>query len=489
MTAVAVDPQHGELARHALRELVLTTPEKPNRLSADALALARRALAEQHRPAVSLPGDDKDSASRATGGKSPGARPLDEGPGGGPRLADSIRMLGTAIRYQPGIFAVATAGAVAFCLMPVMVVVLIHLTVDRLWLPAIRTGHFDSSVAWRVAAGCFVVFGVRAAGLFAGRVAGMVMRLRLQDSDQRWLVDKYVEATVDWHDHHHPRDLVTTAERSVENSWRPVASLPFAVGGAVSLLAAIGVLGYLSWWLALIGLAVLAALLGLSIVFLRSAGPLADRARGLRRDVFERTDRASAPPDSSATGGSPPDPQAAFGRVSADFRNVLIRLRRRRGLFVPLFGGLPTGAMLVAVAVAGLTPLSGGGVDMVSAMVLFALLPAPVLAIGSVVLDMPNGVRGRDRVRELAAEAAGPAADGGRRAGLDRRDVPMSATVPSTAFPPFRECPRLNQLADGSVCVSPRRRAEPDDHGDRGRRRWSRSHRPGATAEKEGIVR
>jgi hypothetical protein len=475
MAAVAAGPDHREPALHALRELVRTAAA-PDRLSPEALALARRTLAEQHQHAVPLPHGDEDIA----GGDDPdpsAARPLRQGPGGAPALTESARVLAAAVRQQPQVFSVAAGGAVAFCLAPVLVVLLFQEVMDRLWIPAVRTGQVDLRTACLLAVAILGLFAVRAGGLVATRLGGVLMRRRLQDAQQRKVVDKYAEAPVAWHADRRPAELIALAERSAERVSRPLGPLPLAVGSAVTLLVVIAALGHLTWWLALIGVATVAVLGALGIAFLRSAGPPAERARALRKQIFDLTGRGDDPAREAGSERPDPDRVAAFQAASDELRVVMIGLRRRRSAFLSLFCASPVAGMLLAVVIAGRHPLAGGVADLVTAVILLALLPAPVVAIGSVIAELPTGLLGLSRIETLCtgATAAAPG-----EPGLVLATAPAFSSVPA--------CGKLDRLADSSAYLGSRRNSRPGGDPHPHRRGWLSTHRAGAATGKTGTI-
>ncbi|MFC7483399.1 hypothetical protein ACFQX7_29985 [Luedemannella flava] len=162
----------------------------------------------------------------------------------------------------------------------------------------------------------------RAIGLFVSRVGAQTMRRRLSDATQRAVVDQYVEAPVAWHEQRHPDDLVATADGAADTSWRPVDPVPIAVGSAVMVVAAILALFYLAWWLAAIGVLLLAGQGILTVAFLRAVDRHADRARSLRAEIIEMTQHES---------GEPADMIASFGAASGQLSTEMIRVRGLKG--------------------------------------------------------------------------------------------------------------------------------------------------------------
>ncbi len=448
MAVVATDPEHREQALHALRELV-RTGAAPERLTPEALGLARRTLAVLHQNTVGKP-----HGEGLAGGRDPdayAARPLRVGPGGAPALTESGRVLAEAVRREPGVFTIATAAAVAYRLIPVLVVLLIPAIVDRLWLPAMRTGQVDTRMAGLLAAAFFFLFAVRAGGVFATRLGAMMLRRRLQDAQQRRVVDKYVEAPVAWHADHQPQDLIATAERSAEKVWRPLAPLPHALGSTVKIVAVLVALAHLGWWLAAIGTVTVVVLAALGNAYLRSVGPHAERARALRKEVFGLTERASTP--GRDTPGA--DQVAIFAGVSDELCAVMIKLRRRRTAFISLFCALPVASMLLAITLAGSRPLAGGIACLVSAVVLLGLLPAPVVAIGAVIAELPTGLLGLSRIERLCDGAAGEQAEPAR---------PELVHATAAAFSAVPACGKLDRLADSSAYLETRRTSRRGAH-------------------------
>jgi len=313
-------------------------------------------------------------------------------PVAGPRLGDSARSLVRVIRTEPLMFAVPIIGSVVVSLLTVAVALGLNGAVRYLWEPALYDGHFDIPAAGAAALICMVVFAAKAGGLFARRVGGFLLRVRLRDGTQSAVLDRYVEAPVDWHRRQRPQDLVSAADSAVEAAWRPVAPLSLAVGGLVMLVLALGSLSFMDWRLVVIGLALLGGMAAVNIAVLHRVGAHADRAQELRMEVFEMTRQAL---------DHAHDDQSAFRAKSAQLREVMIRVRGIRGVFVQVRGILPAFGTLAAVAVVmWRLPSGANAADLVSAAFLLAALPSPIAAVGSVIAELPGGARGASLVRQ-----------------------------------------------------------------------------------------
>ncbi|WP_344133925.1 hypothetical protein [Luedemannella flava] len=460
LAALTEDPGCGSDAVAALRALI--EAPRPGRLCEYALQTARRALADHCPP--------RPVADAGTG--TPGPAPVDaishlaasaDPAAARPRLRDGLRIFVDAARYEPRLFVISVVGGATFSLLGLVVWLVLRDVVDRAWGPALTTGHIDVAAVTSLAALAVFASVGRAIGLFVSRVGAQTMRRRLSDATQRAVVDQYVEAPVAWHEQRHPDDLVATADGAADTSWRPVDPVPIAVGSAVMVVAAILALFYLAWWLAAIGVLLLAGQGILTVAFLRAVDRHADRARSLRAEIIEMTQHES---------GEPADMIASFGAASGQLSTEMIRVRGLKGAVAPLLAAVPVIGILAAAGIGAwhLQPGAAGAADLVSATVLLAALPAPVLAVGTVMAGLPTGVRALRSVRGVLADAdpIRPAriAIGATPTRADLAAQRQGGGVPTVELPDNAgRCDRLDTLADGAALVRRARNAAPHPAG------------------------
>jgi ABC-type multidrug transport system fused ATPase/permease subunit len=318
-------------------------------------------------------------------------------------LVRGLRILGVAIREQPGYFAVAVAGSVVFSLLAIVTAYVIGAIVGEVIVPAFRRGAVDVGLLVLAAAALISLSLLRVAGIFARRLGAGFMQYRLQASYRRRVTRRYLELPVAWHHRHATGTLLSNANSDVEAAWFPIAPLPFAVGTVVMLLAALGSVFVTDWALGLVGLAIFPTLLGLNVVYSRRMAPRQARAQQVRAEVsaiaHESFDGALVVKTMGREGAE----TRRFGARAVELRDILISIGRLRGLFDPILESLPSVGTL-AVLLIGAWRLGQGAISvtqLVSVAFLFTVLAFPIRAIGWVLAELPRSVVGWDRLQHV----------------------------------------------------------------------------------------
>ncbi|MFS8479799.1 MAG: ABC transporter ATP-binding protein [Micromonosporaceae bacterium] len=330
-------------------------------------------------------------------------------------LGKGLRVLGRAIREQPGVFTVGVVGSSFFGLFTISTAYVVGEVTDRVVLPAFeRRAVAPAALALGAAAILAVSLG-KVAAIFARRLGAGAMQYRLQAAYRRRVTRRYLELPVAWHQRHATGTLLSNANSDVEAMFFPIAPLPFAVGTLVMLVAAVASLFVVDWVLALVGCALFPALFGLNVVYSRVMAPRQARAQQLRAEVSAIAHESFDGALVVKTMGREAAETERFSARAFELRDALVRVGRVRGLFDPLLETLPSLGTL-AVLVVGALRLRAGAVDIgevVAVAFLFTVLAFPVRAIGWVLAELPRSVAGWERVRHVLS-ATGEMAYGTR---------------------------------------------------------------------------
>jgi len=318
-------------------------------------------------------------------------------------LGKGLRVLGRAIREEPGVFTVGVVGSTFFGLFTISTAFVVGEVTDRVVLPAFeRRAVAPAALALGAAAILAVSFG-KVAAIFARRLGAGAMQFRLQAAYRRKVTRRYLELPVAWHQRHATGTLLSNANSDVEAMFFPIAPLPFAVGTLVMLVAAVASLFVVDWVLALVGCALFPALFGLNVVYSRVMAPRQARAQQLRAEVSAIAHESFDGALVVKTMGREAAETERFSARAFELRDALVRVGRVRGLFDPLLEALPSLGTL-AVLVVGALRLRAGAVDIgevVAVAFLFTVLAFPVRAIGWVLAELPRSVAGWERVRHV----------------------------------------------------------------------------------------
>ncbi len=331
-------------------------------------------------------------------------------------LRRGFRVLGIAVREEPGIFAVAVGGSAVYGAMTVGQAWVVGEVTDRVVVPAFREGRTTAGALAVAALAVVAVSLLKAAGILARRLCGGVMQFRLQATYRRRVTRQYLRLPLAWHQRHPTGQLLSNANADVEAIWYPIAPLPMAVGVIVMILAAVAAMLATDPVLGIVGLCLFPAVFALNVVYQRRLSPIATRAQQLRAEVsgvaHESFDGALV----VKTLGREAEETARFRRAAEELRDAQIAVGRVRGTFDPLLEALPHLAVLAALLI-GVRRVESGSIapgELVQVAYLITLLAFPVRAIGWVLGEMPRSVVGYDRVSRVLD--AGGALDYGEAA-------------------------------------------------------------------------
>jgi len=346
-------------------------------------------------------------------------------------IGRGLRVLWAGVRHEPKIFTIATIGSVLFGLLTIGTAYVLGYVVGHVVEPAFATHRYEWGTLMLAAGAVLAVSAGKVLGIFGRRLGSGFMQFRLQATYRRKVTRRYLELPPAWHARHSTGSLLSNANSDVEATWWPIAPLPFALGSIVMMVAAVVVLFFTDWVLALVGLAVFPALFTLNVVYSRRMAPRQAKAQSLRAAVsgiaHESFDGALV----VKTMGREQAETERFAAKAAELRDALIRVGRLRGIFDPSLESLPSVGTL-AVLVAGAWRVNAGAIslqELISVTLLFTVMAFPVRSIGWVLGELPRSVAGWDRVQrvltatgEMAYGESGVPGDGPAELAFDRVD-------------------------------------------------------------------
>ncbi|WP_246497395.1 ABC transporter ATP-binding protein [Sphaerisporangium rubeum] len=318
-------------------------------------------------------------------------------------MREGFRVIGHAVRGEPGIFAGAVLGSAVYGVMTVGASWALGKATEEVVLPAFRDGHATTGALLAAALLIVGVAVLKAAGVIARRVLAGIMQYRMQARSRRDVTRQYLRLPLAWHHRHPTGQLLSNAGSDVEAAWGPLAPLPMAVGVVVMLVTAAVAIVLVDPVLALIGFLIFPAIAVLNFVYQRRLSPLVMKAQQLRAEVSEIAHESFDGALVVKTLGREDDEAARFQAKAARLRDANIAVGRIRGMFDPLLEALPTLGVL-AVLGFGALRLSSGGVtagELIQVAYLFTLLAFPIRALGWVLAELPRSVVGWTRVQAV----------------------------------------------------------------------------------------
>jgi ATP-binding cassette subfamily B protein len=322
-----------------------------------------------------------------------------------------IRLLGTAVRREPRAFAYALTGSAVYAGAAVASAWALGWGTDRVVIPEYRNGGTDKAALLSV---CLVILGItlcKSLGFVAREYFSAVMRYRMQAHYQRQLTRRYTRLPLAWHQGRSTGELLSTINADVETAWQGVGMLPMASSAVLMVVVGLGDMLLVDPWLAGVGLALFATIVGFSLVYERHAGPLVARAQSLRGEVSAVAHESFDGALVVKTLGREDSEARRFAEVSGRLREANIAAGRIRSLFDPVMEALPNLGML-AMLVLGCVRLSAGSIapgDVVQLAYLISVLSFPLVSIGWIMGEFPANAVADARVDAvLSAEDTMP---------------------------------------------------------------------------------
>ncbi|MBO0892360.1 MAG: ABC transporter ATP-binding protein [Acidothermales bacterium] len=348
-----------------------------------------------------------------------------------------VRLLATAVREEPRIFAGALIGSGLYGGMTVASASALGWATNHAVIPAFRSGH---PVTGTLVAGACLIVAVallKVLGIIGRKILAGIMQYRLMATYRRRVTRQYLRLPFEWHKQHPTGQLLSNANSDVETLWAVIAPLPMALGVVVMVFVSVVSMWLTDAVLALVGVCVFPLLAVINYVYQRRMRPVAMRSQHLRGDVSSAAHESFEGALVVKTLGLEDAETGRFRRVSDELRDTNIRLGRIFGVFDPIMDALPNLGVL-AVLLVGSIRLEAGVLSagsLVSVAYLFTLLAFPIRAFGWVLGGLPRSVVGWDRVRYvLDARGELPFGDeDGGRPGADQARLRLDAV--SFAYP------------------------------------------------------
>jgi ABC-type multidrug transport system fused ATPase/permease subunit len=318
-------------------------------------------------------------------------------------LGPGLRVLGRAVRDEPGMFTFGVLGSTLFAVMTVASAYVVGSVVGRVAIPAFAAHHAATGGLALGAAAIIAVAVLKVVGVFGRRLGAGRMQFNLEARYRRQVSRRYLDLPVAWHQRHATGTLLSNANADVEAAWWLIAPFPFAVGALVMLAAAVISLLIVDWVLALVGIGLFPLLFGVNVLFSRAIAPRVGRAQQLRAEVSAVAHESFDGALVVKTMGREDAETRRFARRSDELRDAMISVGRVRGLFDPVVDALPSLGTL-AVLLVGALRLRAGAInlgDVVSVSFLFTVLGFPVQAIGYLLAEMPRSAAGWERVARV----------------------------------------------------------------------------------------
>jgi ABC-type multidrug transport system fused ATPase/permease subunit len=372
-------PEYGAAARSILESFVTEAGGGPGgQLS---MAAARRAAELLASPAAMPP--------EAAGGRPPLPRSaMSAAPRSGSALAAMVRH---GLRRQPGRLTVALIGSVSVGLAAVAIAVALAEAARRLSeSDGSDPGPFAAIAALVLALGM-----LRGVCVYAVHVCIGGVQVGLATADRQKIVRANLRSPYARVREQADDAGLALVDADRERAWHPMASLPFVVGTAAAMLAAIATLAASDPAVGAVGAAMFGFLVTGSGLYIRTLTPFAARARALAKDVHAAArDGVDAAVLAATVAG--PERARDFAAASDALRDARLKLDAVRRRYTLALDIAPVLGALAVIGVVVWRDLSGpaGVTVVVTAVLLFGFMALPVRAMAWFAYSLPGSAAG-----------------------------------------------------------------------------------------------
>ncbi|WP_375502430.1 ABC transporter ATP-binding protein [uncultured Jatrophihabitans sp.] len=278
---------------------------------------------------------------------------------------------------------------------------------DHLVVPALDGRRVSAGVWWASALLIAGISAVRASTIFIRGVATGRVQYRAQARTRRSVVSRFLSFDADWHRSRSPGTLLAHAMSDVDAMWSPMQYAYFAAGMVFMLLLALAELFWRDAWLGLLGVVLVALVLGVNVVYQRLLAPraqLAQAARGSLGAIAHESIEGGAVVRSL---GLVDGQDERFAPAVERLRVADMRLARISSVFDPLLELLPTVAILATLAV-GAPRVETGGLsvgDLVGVVYLLITASIPLSVISRFLSMLPMSRAGAERIDAVVGDA------------------------------------------------------------------------------------
>lgn len=316
-----------------------------------------------------------------------------------------MRIVGSYIAAHPLPFSISVFGAAIYAAATVASTIVLGRIIDRVLVPAFRTGVSTRAIVGAVVA-IMAVAVVRAGSIMLRRYFSGMAGARMQASLRTRVADRYRDLPLAYHRAKPTGELIAHVEADVVAAVDVLQPVPFAVGVILLVAFALVSLAVTDLYLALVGFSLLPTLAIMNRSFAR-------RMEGPAMRTQQKIGEVSAVAHESIDGALI---VKTLGRERAEADRLAVKaeeLRRERvdagyvrAGFEPALEALPSLGIILLLAVGSWRVSTGADTvgTIVRFVALFNLLAWPMRFIGWVLSDLPRAVVGRERLEEVFTE-------------------------------------------------------------------------------------
>jgi len=354
---------------------------------------------DSHQDTDSDPDPESDTAAASTGTR--------DGHG---VFRAGLSLVARSFRLRPMGYVFALGGASLYGVASVGLSYVLGAATDQVITPGMTETGVPASTVWLAVFAFLLIGAARAFGAMGRRWFSSWSEFGTQMIWRNRLIDRYLDVPMDFHHRYPAGRLLAHADSDMEAATRMLKPLAFATGTIVMASAALGMLIFLDWRLALVAAVLFPALSLLNRIYTNMVSVLAIEERKIVGEVSSVAHESFDGALVVKTLGREAAEVDRIDDASERLQNMRIRIGRIRGTFEPLLDALPN-VGIVALVLVGAWLVGNDSItigELVNATTLFMTLAVPVRIVGFFLQELPSSVAALARVDGILEEPPAP---------------------------------------------------------------------------------
>ena len=310
------------------------------------------------------------------------------------------------MRRAPWEFGVGFAATTLYAAGTIVSSYLIGWATDSVLVPAAESGETTAAALTAAALALAGVGAAKGLGIALRRYGAYRAQYRLEQKDRLDVTNRYLELPIEWHRRHPTGQLLSNVHSDVEAAANIAAPLPMAFGVLVMLAVTSVLLLITDPFLALVGFAVIPAIMVNNHFYQRKMRIAAAAAQRTRAEVAEVAHESFDAALVVKTLGREDAEVARFGTLADRLRRNMVEIGKLRAVFDPIMEALPIVGVLAVVGV-GAWRVDQGLMTtgtLVTFAYLFRLITLPMRVFTWLLAQLPMGAVGLDRIEAVLSE-------------------------------------------------------------------------------------
>jgi ATP-binding cassette, subfamily B, bacterial len=331
---------------------------------------------------------------------------LDEQIGAVERARRNGRFIGSMVRMQPKLFAIAVSGAAVFALLTVASSFAISWVIDEVILPRFEDGDVAMST-FLVGVSLVVGIGVlRAIAIVIRRSYASVTMWRVAQMLTNDVVERYVQQPMSWHNRRPDGDLVARAGVDAESSVNVLAPIPFASGTVVMVIVSTIWMLFIDPPLGLVAVIVFPLLVATNVVYERQVSAHFARAQHRLGEFSAGVHESFEGVQLVKSYGAEERETERLSGLADQVRVSRVHALRLRSWFEALLDVIPSLTNILLVVIGSVRVRSGDiSIGELSGVIfLFTLLVFPLRLIGFTLSELPRSIAAWNRIQTVLRE-------------------------------------------------------------------------------------